>query len=72
MGMAERSPAAGRGRGAEGARDALRAASKGAGIAWPSLTLDGVSLVGVFPRPLLDLGRRMPQRARGLAGVVPG
>ncbi|MGA4877790.1 hypothetical protein [Streptomyces lydicamycinicus] len=70
MGMAERSPAAGRIRDAEQARDELRAALKGAGITLPSLALDGVSLVGDFPRPLVDLGRCTPQLARRLAEAV--
>ncbi|WP_406477809.1 hypothetical protein [Streptomyces platensis] len=70
--MAERSPAAGRSRDTERARDGLRAALKGAGSTLPSLALDGVSLVGGFPRPLVDLGRCTPQLARRLAEVVRG
>jgi len=72
MGMAERSPVAGRIRDAERARDGLRAALKGAGSTVPSPALYGVSLVGDFPRPLVDLGRCTPQRARRLAEVVRG
>lgn len=70
MGLAERSPAAGRIRDAEQARDELRAALKGAGITLPSLALDGVSLVGDFPRPLVDLERCTPELARRLAQAV--
>ncbi|MFF9782178.1 hypothetical protein [Streptomyces nigrescens] len=70
MGMAERTPAAGRIREAEQARDELRAALKGVDITLPSLALDGVSLVGDFPRPLVDLGRCTPELARRLAEAV--
>lgn len=70
MGMAERSPAAGGIRDAEQARDELRAALKGAGITLPSLALDGVSLVGDFPRPLVDLGRCTPQLAEAVGKCV--
>ncbi|QIY56405.1 hypothetical protein HEP86_20100 [Streptomyces sp. RPA4-5] len=72
MGMTERSAAAGRSRDAERARGGLRAALKGAGSTLPSPALDGVSLVGDFPRPPVDLGRGTPQRARPLAEVVRG
>ncbi|WP_432141264.1 hypothetical protein [Streptomyces sp. bgisy084] len=68
--MAERSAAGGRIRDAEQARDEMRAALKGVGITLPSLALDGVSLVGDLPRPLVDLGRGTPQRARRLAEAV--
>ncbi|MCW7987601.1 hypothetical protein XF35_20580 [Streptomyces platensis subsp. clarensis] len=70
MGLAERSPAAGRIRDAERARDGLRAALKGAGITLPPLALDGVSLMGDFPRPLVDPKRCTPERARRLARAV--
>ncbi|MBM4794851.1 hypothetical protein HXP44_22990 [Streptomyces sioyaensis] len=67
MGMAERSPAAGRVRDAEQARDELRTALKDVGITLPSLGLDIVSLAGDFPRPLVDLGRCTPDLARRIA-----
>ncbi|MFH9246032.1 hypothetical protein ACH4LK_11415 [Streptomyces lydicus] len=70
--MVERSRAARTVKDAEEARDELRAALKGAGVTLPSLALDGVSLVGDFPRPLVDLGRCTPQTARRLAGVLRG
>lgn len=55
---------------AERARDELRAALKGAGVTLPSLALDGVSLAGDFPRPLVDLGRCTPDLARRIAETV--
>ncbi|MGW8397470.1 hypothetical protein ACWGLP_12405 [Streptomyces lydicus] len=70
--MVERSRAARTVKDAEEARDELRAALKGAGVTLPSLALDGVSLVGDFPRPLVDLGRCTPQTARRLAGALRG
>ncbi|QTZ92899.1 hypothetical protein SU9_016615 [Streptomyces auratus AGR0001] len=70
MGMAERSPAAGRIRDAEQARDELRAALKDEGITLPSLGLDIVSLAGDFPRPLVDLGRCTPDLARRIAASL--
>ncbi|MFD8543695.1 hypothetical protein [Streptomyces sp. NPDC059649] len=70
--MVERSRAAATIKDAEDARDELRVALKGAGVTLPSLTLDGVSLAGDFPRPLLDLGRCTPQTARRLAEALRG
>ncbi|MFG3113311.1 hypothetical protein ACGF4C_02865 [Streptomyces sp. NPDC048197] len=70
--MVERSRAAATIKDAEEARDELRVALKGAGVTLPSLTLDGVSLVGDFPRPLVDLGRCTPQTARRLAEALRG
>ncbi|MEX2974176.1 hypothetical protein [Streptomyces sp. C184] len=70
MGMAERSPAAGRIRDAEQARDELRTALKDVGITLPSLGLDIVSLAGDFPRPLVDLGRCTPELARRIAASL--
>ncbi|MFI0785614.1 hypothetical protein ACH4Q6_08475 [Streptomyces lydicus] len=70
--MVERSSAARTVKDAEEARDELRAALKGAGVTLPSLALDGVSVVGDFPRPLVDLGRCTPQTARRLAGALRG
>ncbi|MGY4987641.1 hypothetical protein [Streptomyces nigrescens] len=70
MGWAERTPAAGRIRDAERARDEPRAALKGAGVTLPSLAPDGVSLVGYLPRPLVDPVRCTPELARRLARAV--
>ncbi|WP_407287127.1 hypothetical protein [Streptomyces sp. BP-8] len=70
MGDVERDPAAERVKDAEEARDDLRTALKGAGITLPSLSLDGVSLAGDIPRPLVDLGRCTPDLARRLAETI--
>lgn len=70
MGMAERGSAAVTIRDAEQARDELRTALNRVGITLPSLSLDGVSLAGDFPRPLVDLGRCTPEIARRLAEAV--
>ncbi|MFF8367725.1 MULTISPECIES: hypothetical protein [Streptomyces] len=72
MALVERSSAARTVKDAEEARDELRTALKGAGVTLPSLALDGVSLVGDFPRPLVDLGRCTPETARRLAGALRG
>ncbi|WP_411134669.1 hypothetical protein [Streptomyces sp. C10] len=71
MGLAERTPAAGRIRDAEQARDGLRAALRGVGITLPSPALGGESLVGDFPRPLVDLGRCTPELARAVGKGAP-
>ncbi|MEU9122516.1 hypothetical protein AB0C96_22085 [Streptomyces sp. NPDC048506] len=68
--MAQSGSAAERIEDAERAREELRAALKGAGITLPSLSLDGVSLAGDFPRPLVDLGRCTPDLARRIAETV--
>ncbi len=70
MGMAGRGPAAERVMDAELAREELRAALKGAGITLPSLSLDGVSLAGDCPRPLVSLGRCTPELARRIAEAL--
>ncbi|MGW7022423.1 hypothetical protein ACWGGS_24195 [Streptomyces decoyicus] len=70
MGMAERSPAAGKTRDAEQACGELRTALKAAGITLPSLAVDVVSLAEHFPRPLVELGRCTPEVARRLADAV--
>ncbi|MEE4423750.1 hypothetical protein V2J85_31240 [Streptomyces sp. DSM 41528] len=67
MALAKHGSAAATIRDAQEARDELRAALKAAGITLPSLSLDGVSLAGDFPRPLVDLGRCAPVVARQLA-----
>ncbi|MEU5210788.1 hypothetical protein [Streptomyces sp. NPDC020742] len=68
--MLEGSPAVAVVKDAEEARNALRAALREAGITLPSLSLDLVSLVGDFPRPLVDLGRCNPDVARRLAEAL--
>ncbi|MGW1377081.1 hypothetical protein ACWD6P_22835 [Streptomyces sp. NPDC002446] len=65
-----RGPAAERVKDAEEARDELRTALKGVGITLPSLSLDGVSLAGDYPRPLVELGRCTPDLARRLAATL--
>ncbi|MFG2284598.1 hypothetical protein ACGFOU_00720 [Streptomyces sp. NPDC048595] len=70
MGNARRGAAAERVMDAELAREELRAALKGAGITLPSLSLDGVSLAGDSPRPLVSLGRCTPELARRIADAL--
>ncbi|MGG7572762.1 hypothetical protein [Streptomyces sirii] len=70
MGNVERGSATELIKDAELARDELRTALKGAGITLPSLSLDGVSLAGDFPRPLVHLGRCTPELARRIAEAL--
>lgn len=69
MGMAERSPVAGKIRDADQACGELRTALKEAGITLPSLAVDVVSLAD-HSRPLVELGRCTPEVARRLADAV--
>ncbi|MFE0187185.1 hypothetical protein [Streptomyces sp. NPDC058989] len=70
MGNVERGSAAERVMDAEKAQDELRTALKAVGVTLPSLSLDGVSLAGDFPRPLVSLGRCTPELARRIAEAL--
>ncbi|MDT3396923.1 hypothetical protein RKE29_09740 [Streptomyces sp. B1866] len=65
-----RRTAAARVKEAQAARDELRAALTKVGISLPALRIDGPSLGGDEPCPLLDLGRCPPEVARRLAAVI--
>ncbi|MQY14193.1 hypothetical protein SRB5_43550 [Streptomyces sp. RB5] len=59
-------------RDAESVRDELDRALRAAGVALPSLGLDGVSCAGLVPYPLIDLGRCNVTTARALTAALQG
>jgi hypothetical protein len=56
----------------ERATEELREALAGRGITLPSLGLDPVSYAGLFPYPLVELGRCNVETALRLADVLRG